>query len=397
MRKILLTVLFVSVVCTSMLAAQQLRRTATPITNDAELRAALTSLTPTEAEAKASANLQEHAVEAEPANDDNVMINVQYQFIIGKESLMRKVFAHPAMAWNTLPVAGQFAADPLPGTAVSSVNTQAPIQVRYLEQASAQKFIETFQSQQTASAMPIAGLTLRNGEVGTVSDITRIPFVTNVIPIVRDGMIGYQPLITHIDTGQTYTTTATLLQDGSYQLASWWNITNIEKVHQFKFVVDAPIAIEDGSTGTTNITIQQPISRTLSVSMPTVVIPEGMSLLVAFPGIGFNHWHTDRNNGRTERNDGEADEAFLLITPKVARNEAQVVQLSDSLYTPYYPPDTLSPPVLRLSVEMQHLATPTPAKTGNGSVMQIIQNEWERFWMLDAPRRAANPYTPPIR
>jgi len=374
-----------------MLAAQQLRGTATPTTNDAELRAALTSLTPTDAEVKASANLQEHAVIAEPANGDDVLINVQYQFIIGKESLMKKVFAHPAMAWNALPVAEQLAAAPLPGVAVSSVNTQAPIQVRYLEQASAQKFIETFQSRQTASAIPIAGVALRNGEVGRVSDITRIPFVTNVIPIVRDDVLSYQPLITHIDTGQAYTTTATLLQDGSYQLASQWNITNIEKVHLFKFSGDAPVTLEDGSMGTTDVTVQQPVSRTLSVNIPTVVIPEGMSLLVAFPGIGFNHGHTDRNNGRTERNDGEADEAFLLITPKVARNEAQVVQLSDSLYTPYYPPDTLSPPVLRLSVEMQHLATPTPEKTGNGSVMQIIQNEWERFWMLDAPRRAVSP------
>jgi len=176
------------------------------------------------------------------------------------------------------------------------------------------------------------------------------------------------------------------LQDGSYQLASWWNITNIEKVHQFKFVVDAPIALEDGSTGTTNITIQQPISRTLSVNMPTVVIPEGMSLLVAFPGIGFNHWRADRN-------DGEADEAFLLITPKTVCSEAQVVaqaQLSDTLYR--YITVTLSSDAPALSVEVQHLRI--PAKTGDGSVMQIIQDEWERFWMLDAPRRASNPYTP---
>jgi len=159
-------------------------------------------------------------------------------------------------------------------------------------------------------------------------------------------------------------------------------------VHLFKFSAgSASITLEDGSTGTTDITVQQPVSRTLSVNMPTVVIPEGMSLLVAFPGIGFNHWRTDRN-------EGEAEEAFLLITPKVVSNEAQVVaqapvQLSETLHR-YSMPITLSlseTPVL--SVEMQHLDTPEKAGYSTPA-MRIIQNEWERFWMLDAPYRAEN-------
>ena len=59
MRKILLTLLIVSVVGASAFAVwNPFSRTTTPTFNEAELRAALASLTPTEAEAKAIATLR---------------------------------------------------------------------------------------------------------------------------------------------------------------------------------------------------------------------------------------------------------------------------------------------------------------------------------------------------
>ena len=345
MRKILLTLLVVSLVCASAFAFNPFNRSTKPTFNEAELRAALAELTPSEAEAKAIAALrksfQEPPVEVEPVDDENAQIRIQYQFIIGTEELIRKATGHPAMSWTGLPVADQFAnADALANMAVSAVNTPVPIQIRYLEPENARKFSEFFQSQQAACTRMAPSLVLNSGQVGSIQDITTIPFVTNVVPIVADNAVGYQPIITHIDQGMTTKIQATLLQDGSCRLTSQLTISNLVKVGMFRFIDEEPTPqqLAEDSSAKGGITIQQPIVRTLSVTMPDVVIPEGMSLLVAFPGVEVPHWFNNRNDNVTY-------EAFILITLRKVENN----------------PD-----------------------------FQRVKDEWERFWMLDTP--TASPY-----
>jgi len=185
----------VSLVCASAFAFwNTFSRTATPTINEAELHAALESLAPTEAEAKAIAVLrektsiqlarlqwkyaQQHAqlqsqrlqmltdrqndpsalslamttgsdlelpVEAEPVNDGSIQIAIEYRFFSDTESLSRTITGHPAMEWTVLPVATPFLSTGTPpGTFSRSVSTQMPMHVRYLENDRIEKFYNLF-------------------------------------------------------------------------------------------------------------------------------------------------------------------------------------------------------------------------------------------------------------
>ena len=337
MRKILLTLLVVSLVgASAFVFLNPFNRPATPTFNEAELHAALAELTPSEAEAKAIAafrqSFQEPPIEVEPMDDENAQIRIQYQFISGTAELIRKATGHPAMEWSPLPVAAPFVnADAPANMDVSAVNTPVPIQIRYLEPENVQKFSGFFQSQRAASVLEFPSVVLNNGGVGSIQDITTIPFVTNVVPIVADNVVGYQPIITEIDQGMTTKIQATLLQDGSCRLTSQLTISDIVKVHVFRFIDEEPTPqqLAEDSSAKGGITIQQPIVRTLSVTIPDIVIPDGMSLLVAFPG----------DVAPPGNNSNEPGGAFMLITPRKVDNIARV---SDT---------------------------------------------WERFWMLDASRQ----------
>ena len=338
MRKILLTLLCVSLVCASAFAFwNPFNRSTKPTFNEAEPRATLAELAPTEAEAEAIAALRKKSsviqramqpkeyalvlpsdwklpVEAEPVDDENVQIRIHYQFISGRAELTRKVIGHPAMEWSPLPVADQFTnADAPANGAVNAVNTQIPIQIRYLEQDNVQKFFQFFHSQRAACVLETPSLILENGQAGTIQDTTTIPFVTNVMPVVADNMVVYQPIITKIHQGMTTQIQATLLQDGSCRLTSQLSINNVTRVDTYKLIDDGTtdVVSQNGrniTKTTRSINIQVPSFHTFRANIPDIVIPEGMSLLVAFPGAEMPYWFNNRNDNATY-------EAFMLITP----------------------------------------------------------------------------------
>ncbi|MCL2709298.1 MAG: hypothetical protein FWE95_00320 [Planctomycetaceae bacterium] len=372
MRRILLTLLIVSVVGASAFAVwNPFSRTTTPTFNEAELRAALASLTPTEAEAKAIAALRkktsiqlarqqqqinappqimttggnlELPVEANPVGDSRVQIAIEYRFFSGPTPLIETITGHPAMSWSTLPVATPLVSPSTPpGTFSRSESLQMPMHVRYLENNKIEKFFILFQSLSTSSVMEAPRFILRNGEEGTVNDITTVPFVTSVLPIEADGAVGYQPIIQLLDTGQTYTTKVTLLQDGSYRLASQMEFTSLSKVDQPKLINEESVPEPRSLFGNRNrtetkrgVTVQAPSFNTFRVNIPDIVIPDGMSLLIAFPG------YTNNN---------PSGGMFMLIT---LRKVEAIEFASDDV--------------------------------------RQIQGEWERFWKLDEPHDA-NPYS----
>jgi len=223
-----------------------------------------------------------------------------------------------------------------PGTFSRSENLQMPMHVRYLENNKIEKFCILFQSLSTATVMEAPRFMLRNGEEGTVNDITTVPFVTSVLPIEADGAVGYQPIIQLLDTGQTYTTKVTLLQDGSYRLASQMEFTHATKVDQPKLINEESVPEPRSLFGNRNrtetkrgVTVQAPSFNTIRVNIPDIVIPDGMSLLIAFPG------YTNNN---------PSGGMFLLITPR--------------------------------KVEAIEFAS--------GDVRQV-PDEWEPFWIGDVP------------
>ena len=362
MRKILLTLLCVSLVCASAFAFwNPFNRSTKPTFNEAELHATLAELAPTEAEAEAIAALRKKSsviqramqpkefplilpsdlklpVEAEPVDDDSVQFAIEYKFLSGPESFVKTVTGHPAMEWSALPVATPFAnTSTPPGTFSRSVSVQMPIHVRYLENDKLEKIIKPFMSHRTTSIMELPKLMLANGQEGTVSDVTQIPFVTSVSPIEADGAIGYQPVITIIGQGMTTTTKVTLLQDGSCRLASRVEFTSVGEVNNYRLIDGGDEVVNESrlglvrSTIRNGITIQVPSLHTFSVNIPDIVIPDGMSLLVAFPG----------DVAPPGNNSNEPGGAFMLITPTkgcceghVVRNQGKLTREVQSLETP---------------------------------------------------------------
>ena len=362
MRKVLLAVLFTVAVCPNLFAIWPFSRKAAPAVDDPNgVRAVLASLAPTETEAKAIARLrekssaqQQHAidfvvaetpgqanvdvpalklpVEAAPIPTPNdVYVSVECSYITVKQPLAQMITGDPAMSWTGLPVvtkirdlqtevnAGQAVLDGItPGTASSRIGTETPIHVRFLENDNAAKFCHMIQSQSTAGQLQAPRVLIASGQMGSVSNTNQTPFVTSVITVQGDLATAIQPVIQILSEGIAFTVMGTLLQDDSYRLEKFrFENQKIKEVRNYKLVDGDPdnfklVETKKGPysskadtkpTTKSGVTIQAPVTSISRISLPEVVIPEGMSLLVAFPGCEV--YEPDGNR-----------EQFLLITPK---------------------------------------------------------------------------------
>ena len=333
MRTILLIALLTIAVCSSALSIDWFRKkTPSDLADLQSIQKALASLTPTEAEAKAISDLRKKSLaqtnsngelpaEAAPVDDDDVRISIEYRFIIGKEPLISKIISIPALTWTGLPVNSKQFADTglMSGTYSDSVSIQMPIHVRYMEQTTAQKFNDQMVSR-TISHLIAPKMTFANGQANMTADTTTIPFVTSVMPIEQEGVLCYQPVIQTVDQGMTFTTKATLLQDGSCRLEKCQLVfTNLVKIDHFKLVDGDPNNMEfDKTKETRGITIQVPTVLSFRADVPEIVIPQGMTLLVAFPGTCCTP--------NVESNDSHG--MFLLITPQAMRHGEQITDSS---------------------------------------------------------------------
>jgi hypothetical protein len=248
------------------------------------------------------------------------------------------------MAWSPLPVATPFLSTGTPpGTFSRSVSIQTPLHVRYLENNKVEKFYNLFlRSRRALTMMESSRLMLRNGQEEIQSDTTSIPFVTSVLPVEADGITAYQPIFQRLDTGHTYTTKATLLQDGSYRLSSRMEFTYASKVERYRLVNEDTTVSESRIGGRSRtetrdgVTVQVPSVHTFRAYIPDIVIPDGMSLLVAFPGGSIS----------PESNSSDPlGGIFMLITPRKVDEHA-----SDA-----------------------------------SEDMHPIQDEWAQFWSGDVP------------
>ena len=342
MRKILLIALLTIAVCSSALAIDWFwKKTPSDLADLKNIQNALASLTPTEAETKAISNLRQKlfspddygggngglpvkiSTEAAPIDDDDVRISIEYRFISGKEPLISKITAIPALTWTGLPVNSKQFADTglMSGTFSSSVGIQMPMLVRYLEQTNVQKFSDQMHVSRMVSCLVAPKITVAKGQENMTADTTTIPFVTGVVPVEQEGEMCYQPVIQMFDQGMILTTKATLLQDGSCRLEKCQLVlTNLVKIDEVKLVDgDLSNAEFDKTKERSGVTIQVPTVQSFRADIPEIVIPQGMTLLVAFPGAGYPP-HGLEDNDRYGM--------FLLITPQAMRHGEQMTDTS---------------------------------------------------------------------
>jgi hypothetical protein len=351
MRHALLTVLLVIAVCFSVWAAGLFSKK-TP-TIDPKFQTALKSLVPTEAEAKAIAHLRAKTgsqrfetdksgppvcewifpneadvpADAEPvANPEDVNIALECRYIIVDESLAKKVIAEPAMNWSMLPPQSNLPSTknfPV-GTSSYSVHTEVPIQVRFLEESNYEKLWFLCQSERSNACIEGPKIMLHCGQPGMINDTTIFPFVTGVVPVEADGVVAYQPIMQLTQNGVTIKCQATVLQDGSCRLDTCLlEKSNILKTEMYQLMEE--VTETKGKISTkSGITVQVPTVQSFRVTLPEVVIPAGMSLLVAFPGIPAFEFQTP-----PYRESNEPRAMFMLITARAVRGMGLTGTLSN--------------------------------------------------------------------
>jgi hypothetical protein len=278
------------------------------------------------------ANAAEAKADPPKTENRNVQVIVELRCISVSPPLAKMIITHPALDWTSLlPLEPADAAKLLPlesadatklyvvkgneqqitpGTVRSAVQTESAIVVRLLEESNFDTFTSIVQLNRSNRFVEMPKIMLHNGQKGMINDTTAIPFVVGICPIEGDEGVDYQPVIRHVNQGITFTVRGTVLQDDSCRLD--------ECCVDYTTLIRTELAQwreEEEPRGKTQersgLTVQVPVVHSFRVNIPEIVVPSGMSLLVAFPGVeGFVG--TKFTTGNKE--DGTGD--FLLITPR---------------------------------------------------------------------------------
>ena len=142
-----------------------------------------------------------------------------------------------------------------------------------------------------------------NGQTATVSDMTQVPYVYTVIPVVGDFAVAQQPVVTVINEGNFLTVQALVSPDRQYvrmTVAPYFTkITDSDR--QFKFegtdsivtnstssskgsskeasITDERESVASNEVVSTGTTIQQPVVSSFQVST-TVNVPDGGTVML---------------------------------------------------------------------------------------------------------------------
>lgn len=364
MRRLLMISVLLTVFCPVAEAAWPMGRKKAAQA-EAQTRAAIQALAPTEAESVAIKRLREKSliqsrndgiIRQDPVifqrnpNDSQLQplpaeaapippggdeqIGVEIRFIAMKEPFAQSLIAEKSLTWTGLPIldfetqpisvqvpiaqqdgsvqyATQMVRKPVaksqpvrPGFHATVSETAMPLQVRYMEQTTARKLLDLVQGTPNANVLQSPKVTIFSGQMATVADSSQHPYVSSVIPVEQDGETAYQPVIYILDEGLNMTVQGTLLQDRSCRLDGL-NVTQtkVTKVDTYRLVDGDPDQFEKVTAKDkqkSGVTIQCPMTARFEANLPSIVIPEGMSLLVAMPGGGYF-------NG---------DQVLLLVTPQ---------------------------------------------------------------------------------
>ena len=162
-------------------------------------------------------------------------------------------------------------------------------------------FLQASQGDARSNVLQAPRVTIFNGQMGSIMDITMTPFVTSVIPVVGDFAAAYQPIIVILNEGQYMTVQGTVTNSRQYvRLTLNPVFSKITKVSTYKFVGEDTASEETESTSrgddaattadprstkrtssrsSSGVSIQLPILASLSVQT-TVSVPDGGTILL---------------------------------------------------------------------------------------------------------------------
>jgi general secretion pathway protein D len=171
-----------------------------------------------------------------------------------------------------------------------------------LSEIEAYFFMSATQGDTRSNVLQAPKVTIFNGQMGMITDMSMSPFVTSVIPVVGDFAAAYQPVITILSEGQLLSVQGTVSDNRQYVRLVLNPVFNkITKVNTFKYFGEDSLTDETQTTakgdsaasastderGTTRrtaqsnsgVTIQLPTLAMFSVQT-TVSVPDGGTILL---------------------------------------------------------------------------------------------------------------------
>ena len=156
-------------------------------------------------------------------------------------------------------------------------------------------FIEASQGDSRSNVLQAPKVTLFNGQLASVSDVSQSPFVISVIPVVGDFAAAQQPVIVVLSEGTMLTVQAVVSEDRRFvRLTLVPFFSSIGAVNTFTFTGSSSSTSNSASTGPTDATtgradstvtttegttVQLPTFSFVSVST-TVSVPDGGTVLL---------------------------------------------------------------------------------------------------------------------
>jgi general secretion pathway protein D len=222
-------------------------------------------------------------------------------------------------------------------------------------------FINAAQGDRRSNVLQAPKVTLFNGQMAYVSDISQSPFVVSVIPVVGDFAAAQQPVIVVLSEGTFMTVQAVVSNDRRFvRLTVVPFFSKIGKVNTFQFtgsettttatsaegIQDEPNDSSKNSNASTvtrsGTTVQLPTFSSVSVTT-TVSVPDGGTVLLG----GVKRLSEGRNEfgvpmldklpyiNRLFKNVGigrETQSLMMMVTPRIIIQEEE--EQAQTGYTP---------------------------------------------------------------
>ncbi|HEY4312798.1 MAG TPA: hypothetical protein VGN12_25330 [Pirellulales bacterium] len=189
---------------------------------------------------------------------------------------------------------GSFAAA-VPQFGSFSAGSGATLGFAILSDIEAYFFIEASQGDRRSNVLQAPKVTLFNGQLASVSDVSQSPFVISVIPVVGDFAAAQQPVIVVLSEGTMLTVQAVVSEDRRFvRLTLVPFFSSIGAVNTFTFQGSSSSTSNSSSLGPTDsttgrttstvttsegTTVQLPTFSFVSVST-TVSVPDGGTVLL---------------------------------------------------------------------------------------------------------------------
>ena len=272
----------------------------------------LNALVPTWEEQRATAQIWQRMRESDnpetaekDIEDYGNQIVMEFRFISIREPLANALVTNYGQYWTGMPVPNHLIPpngstpipdqllpnqmEPAPG--FCSLTTTPPLSlfVRLLSSQNKDRLMGILQSDSRTNVLRSPKITFISGESGRIDDVTTRYLVTNLIPVVGDFAVAYQPVVQPFHEGTSLKCRATLLEDRSCRIDEC-----VMEVAEILGVETVPIISHTAG-------VQVPKLRTYCISVPEIAIPEGMSLLVAVPGLSHS---------------SDLEPMFVMISPR---------------------------------------------------------------------------------